>query len=331
MAHNPKLQVFRIELTPRFKTDTACFRDILTRKLNLATSQNEKSLWNSYWQDFVKQIDLEFFKDDKSKKAFTIYNEWNRDAISSSFNKKVLEGVIKGGKYDRERNKAKVGDKAKVERIDKDDIILDQFYFLLYTPLESTKGILILQTYTEETIYDVFSRFLIVFFRERHYFDLKIESFVPQKLQEEYKKSARLKGFSFTSRELIGKIGEDTKEKIEEFDVEIRISPRKETGISQIQELVKNFSLIRFNDKKLVKYSKRVYLADDKKKAAHYDIEKDIEHIKPTIYLENRIKIDKNTGFPDYEELKQYSFELLENINLEIIKNETINETTVLP
>ena len=197
MAHNPKLQVFRIELKPkaRSKADSACFRDVLFNKLNIETSESDNFLWNSYLQSFVNHIDLNFFKDEKSKKAFTIYNEVEKDAISSSFEKKVLDGIIKGGKYDRERDKAKVGDKAKIEKIDKDDVILDQFYFLLYTPFDNTKG---------------------------------------------------------------------------------------------------------------------------------------IEHIKPTIYLENRVKIDEKTGLPDFDELRDYSFDLLKDIIIEISKNETINEATVL-
>lgn len=333
MAHNPKLQVFRIELNPRAKTDTACFRDVLTRKLNLSTA-DEPTLWDSYWKEFVRVIDLEFFKDDKSKKAFTIYGNGETDVICSNCGKTVLDGIIKGGKYDRERDKAKVDDKGKVvERIEKDDVLLDQFYFLLCTPLNSTKGILILQTYTEDSIYDAFSKFLVSFFRSSEdYFELKIESFVPQKLKDEYKKSARLKGFSFTNKEIIGNIGEDAKEESEEFEITIKIVPKGDTKISRRQELLQKLFRVKFNNKGLDKYSTKVFLADENDNGAHYSLEKDLEHIKPTIYLKDKIKVYEETGLPDFEELKAYSLRLLENIQAEISQsqNETIHEAEVL-
>lgn len=330
MAHNPKLQVFRIDLKPKAKNETACFRDILAKKLNTTGSDTDTDFWNLYWKDFVKSIDTEFIRDEKTKKAFTLYNNTEKNVVASHYDEFVLEGIIKGGKYNIERDVAKIDNKDDVEKIEKGDIILDQFYFLLYTPLNSTKGLLLLQTYTEDSIYSVFSNFLVSFFRNASdYFDLKMESFVPAKIREEYQKTAKLKGFSFTKRELIGNVGEGVVEDLEEFDITIKITPKQNSSVSKIKSMLAKISPIKFNERELEQFAARVYLAGDKEKGAYYDLEKDIESIKPTIYLENRISVSSITGLPDFGELKTFCFELLKSINNELRK-EQVHESSVL-
>lgn len=324
MANNPKLQVFRMDLKPRTKNiDTACYRDVLVRKLNITSDTSEDKLWELYWKNIIHTIDLEFHKDEKNNKAFSLYNNDGKEVITSHCIKNVLEGVIKGGKYNRERTVDNVNKKGEnPEEFGSESIFLDQFYFMLYTPLNSTKGILLLQTYTEDSIFSAFCKFLIEYFRDADsYFDLKIESYVPEKIKDEYQKTAKLKGFSFTKRELIGNVGEGVSEDLEEFDITIKITPKKPASLTKIRTVLSKISKSKFNEKELNQFSQRVYLTKEgSKKGAYYDIEKDISSIKPTIYLEDRVTVSMATGLPNFEELKNYCFELLGDIQKEIQK-----------
>lgn len=334
MANNPKLQVFRIDLNPRVKSnEKACYRDVLIRKKCVASKTPEDELWFLYWKDIIRTIDLEFHKDEKNNKAFSLYKDEEKEVISSHFDKKVLEGIINGGKYNRVRTVDDVNKKGeKKEEFGSESIFLDQFYFMLYTPFNSTKGILLLQTYTEDSIFSAFSKFLIEYFRDAdNYFDLKIESYVPEKIKDEYQKNAKLKGFSFSRREIIGNVGEGVSEDLEEFDITIKITPRKSSSLTRIKSVLNKISKSKFNDKELNQFSKRVYLTKEGgKKGAYYDLEKDISSIKPTIYLEDRVSVNNSTGLPNFDQLRNYCFELLEDINNEVKKNESINEISVL-
>lgn len=334
MANNPKLQVFRIDLKPKAKnSDSACYRNLLLHKLNQDSGVTNDDLWKLYWENIVKTIDLSFYKDEKNNKAFSLYEDEKQEVVKSHSTQCVLEGIIKGGKYNRARTVDNVNNKGEnPEEFSSESIFLDQFYFMLYTPLDSTKGILLLQTYTEDSIFSAFSKFLTEYFRDiDNYFDLKVESYVPEKIKDEYQKTAKLKGFSFTRRELIGNVGEGVSEDLEEFDITIKITPKKSSSLSRIKSVLSKISKSKFNEKELNQFSQRVYLTKEgSKKGTYYDLEKDISSIKPTIYLEDRVSVSISTGLPDFDELKKYCFDLLVDIIREVKNNESVNEVGVL-
>lgn len=334
MAHNPKLQIFKISLNPRAKTKDACYRNFFRDKCFETQEETDKltdaQIFKAYHQAFIKGIDVTdfyFFKDEKNKKAITI-NDTN--AIKKHDSDNIIEGIIKGGRYDQEREKVNMSNK-KVDKVKKDDIILDQFYFLIYTPLKSSTGILFLQSYTEDSICDVFCKFIKSFFTYGdNYFDIRIESYMPQNLKEEYKKKAKLKGFSFSTKEIIGIVGEGvTVKEQEEFSVTINIQPIQRSNLHSITNKVEKLLHLRFHNKELSQFSKRVYLEDDQNKAAYYDLEKDVNHIRPTIYLENKIYIHPENGLPDFDELKDFCMSQLKIIIQELDKAR-IHEAAVI-
>lgn len=334
MAHNPKLQIFKISLNPKAKIKDACYRNFFRDKCFETQEETDKltdaQIFKAYHQAFIKGIDVtdfDFFKDEKNKKAITI-NDTN--AIKKHVNDNIIEGIIKGGRYDQEREKVNMNNKT-VDKVRKDDIILDQFYFLIFTPLDSSTGILFLQSYTEDSICDVFCKFLKSFFTYAdNYFDIRIEPYMPQNLKEEYKKKARLKGFSFSTKEIIGVVGEGVSVKEqEEFCVTINIQPMEKSNLRGIANKVEKLLHLKFHDKELSQFSKRVYLEDDHNKGAYYDLGKDVDHIRPTIYLENRINIHPENGLPDFGELKEFCTSQLKIIIQELDKAR-IHEAVVI-
>ncbi|MBW8326541.1 MAG: hypothetical protein K0M50_17385 [Prolixibacteraceae bacterium] len=325
MAHNPKLEVFKIRLKPTTEK-VVTYRDFFKQKLNHIKAE-DSDLFKDYFDNFIDTVDNnDFFKDKKNHKAFTAYDAKKRnenplnDTIRIHTQSHIIEGVVEGGRYGQSRSMANMANKMKKEKVGTSDIILDRFYFLIYTPLNSDTGILMLQSYSEDSIRDVFTTFIKPFFSTTGFYHLSIDAYVPKQYIDEFKKGAALKGISFTKNLLIGYIGKGhSKEELEEFNIRIEIKPNgHKSSLKKIKELIQKLSPIQFNENKLEEFSKRIYLENPKsEKSAYYDLEKDLDAIKPTIYLENRISMSIE-GIPDFVELKDYCFNLLDTLKKEI-------------
>ena len=209
MAHNPKLEVYKIRLKPT--TDkVVTFRDFFKQKLSNITI-GDSDLFIDYFNNFISEIDnADFFKDKKNQKAFTAYDTKTRnenplnDTIRIHSQSQIIEGVVEGGRYGQSRSMANMDNKMEKEKVKTDNIILDKFYFLIYSPLNSNTGIFMLQSYSEDSIKDVFTTFLKPFFSTDGFYNLCIEAYTPQQYIDEFKKGAALKGISFTKNLLIG-------------------------------------------------------------------------------------------------------------------------------
>ena len=77
-----------------------------------------------------------------------------------------------------------------------------------------------------------------------------------------------------------------------------------------------------FNKIKLKNFHEgRVFIQDDGKKKANFDIKQDIEKIKPTIYLKDTdVNINEN-GVPDYDSIHSYCLSLLKEVDAEFKKS----------
>ena len=339
MAHNPKLEVFVISLNPTTERDVT-FRDFYRTKFSIKDSVDDENLFSEYFKQFISAVDSEdFFEDEKNHKAFTAYdtrkdkNNPLNNTIRRYSKSHIIEGIVEGGRYGQTRNTANLSNKNKKGKLGTRDIVLDQFYFLLFTPLNNDKGIFMLQSYTEDSIRDVFSNFLKPFFSAKGFYNIKIDIYTPKQYVDEFKNKSVLKGITYTKNLLVGHIGEQNEEDIEEFTIRIEVKPPKKiekntntVSLGKIKNWIEKFNPLTFKDNKLEDFSKRIYLGNAQTdKAAYYDLEKDLDSIKPTIYLENRIIIDNN-GIPDFAELKKYSLELLDTLKNEISVINRVNE-----
>jgi len=333
MAHNPKLEVFIISLKPTTKRDVT-FRDFYRTKLSIKDDVDDKNLFSEYFKQFITAVDGEgFFEDKKNHKAFTAYdtrkdkeNQQNNTIRPHSISH-IIEGIVEGGRYGQTRSTANLSNKSKKGKLGTRDIVLDQFYFLLFTPLNTDKGIFMLQSYTEDSIRDVFTTFLKPFFSAEGFYNINIDYYTPKQYIEEFKEGAMLRSISFTKNILIGHIGGQNEEEVEEFTIKIEVkAPNKKVSIANLKKWIEKLSPITFKDKKLEEFSKRIYLGNSQtEKDAYYDLEKDLETIKPTIYLENRINLN-NDGIPNFAELKTYCLELLDTLKNEISTINRVHE-----
>ncbi|WP_017732755.1 hypothetical protein [Nafulsella turpanensis] len=339
-AHNPKLDIYKIYLRPTDSDNNKTFKNLLISKLYGSIDESNWPDNSAIFQDlleaFINEIDADdFILDERASKAFTAYDTDQGAELSPikiHSNQFILEGIVEGGRYNQRRGKSAIGAKDDKEYLDNQSVILDHYYFFLYLPFDHNIGIFMVQSYTQDHIRDSFQKFLRDFLATEGFYKIKFDSYCPEQIIEQYKSGSVVKKFSFTSDVLLNELSNSPADQItEEFT--IKIEAKSATGHNFTLDYVgRILNLLRgaefntgSNTKSLEEFNTRVFLENtDTEKGAFYDISRGLD-IKPTIYLENRIQLDQN-GIPDFQELKQFCFNLLNQILIEIRPEDGIIE-----
>lgn len=333
MAHNPKLNVYTLQLNPQ-NDSVQTFRDLFKYKYNKDAFCSDDDLFKLYFQDFVNGIgDKKFRKDSKNKKVIGKVNSSSVSVPLFPQNNAYIDGVIEGGKYGIRREFADTDDKNNKSVISENNAVLDQYYILIYTPLNSQFGFLLIQSYTEETVQDSIKNFVRSFFScENYFYNIKIEPYVPRKIVEKYMKASRISMFGFTTKtSLTESLRDNIQIKGQTFEVEIKIKPLETSLNPYSDETAQVFDAlgeIEFDGRPLNEGQSKAYVTDDKKRKAHYDIERGLkENVRPTIFLEDEgIVCDKETGVPDFKAIQSYCVSVLEEIKQEFNQQAEIHE-----
>lgn len=338
MALNPKLNIYILRLNPKDKESSPTFRDLFKSKYFGNEKTTDASLMNNFFKDFLNMVGkADFRKDDKSKKVIGV-SEYNAENEETSINllqtKNVIHGLIDGGQYGVQRAYADLNAKAKKKALNANQVVLDKFYLCLCTPLNSAYGYLFVQSYTEASIQEPISSFIRDLLKyEDEYYYVSIEPFVPKKFVEKFKKNSKVRMFSYRSKVGISDIMRDDKLllKGQAFDVEVIVKPRDEEfvpGTDSVIALSQAIGDMKFADVNLSDSNdKKVFVTGSNGRNANYNIEKDLKSIRPTIYLEDEgIKIDPNTGQPNFDEIKVYVLKLLDEVKNEYNGHENIEE-----
>lgn len=338
MALNPKLNIFVVGLNPRDKEASPTYRDYFKSKYLGNANTSDRQLLESFFKDFLNTVGkADFRKDDKSKKVIGVseYDAQNeKTSISLKLEKHVIHGLIDGGQYGVKRAYANLDNKKEKKELDVDQVVLDKFYLCLCTPLNSAYGFLFVQSYTEVSILEPVISFIRDLLKyEDEYYYVSIEPFVPKKFVEKFKKNSRIRMFSYRSKIGISDVMRDNKLAIkgQHFEVEVIIKPCEDDfliGADTTQIITQELGGKKFDGADLSTYkTQKVFVTGSNGRNANYDIAKDIKSLKPTIYLEDEgISIDKDTGQPNFEEIKRYVLDLLEEVKIEYNGYENIEE-----
>lgn len=324
MANNSKLDIYKIDLRPTKKETSRTFRDLFKSKFLIDESGiSDSDLFKMLLENFIKTIDADdFIVDKKNSKAITSYGA--ETCVIPHSNKNVIEGVIQGGRFGQKREKSSLGLKTKKEKVGKNDVILDQFYFFIHIPLDFKTGVLMIQSYTQDHIRDSLIKFLRGFLRSSGFLSCRFESFYPEKIKKQFREKSSVKKVSFKtnylSKELTNEAGFEGEE---EFVLRIEAVSKRgsKLPINLIPKFISIFNKNKFGKQdsliSLENFETRVYIEnEDSNKGAYYDLGKE-NKIKPTIYLENYIETDTE-GIPNFTQLKDFCFE-----QLELVKSET--------
>jgi hypothetical protein len=336
MAHNPKLNVYILTLNSK-KDEFETFRDLFKLKYNCDITDDDRKVFRKYFQDFLNNIGKDDFrKDDKAKKVLGVEKSTSTEtsySINPSFEQFTIEGVLDGGKYGILREYADIDNKDDKQILDGKKAVLDKFYLCLCTPLNSKYGYLLIQSYTEETIQEPLKNFMRqLFLHEDAFYNIIIEPYVPDKFVEKFQTKSRVRLFRYTSKVGVSPILRNEKiiVKGQSFEVKIELTPIEQTfkpNSDELNEILNEIDKKQFDEHELGFFKKKVYIADEKDRKAHYDIEKELSSIKPTIYLEDEgIQVDVETGLPDFQQIKEFCSKLLIDIKNEFNKKININE-----
>lgn len=332
MAKNPKIEFYRINLTPSTeeKPDIT-FKDVLISKEMLGRgkeSTDDSPIENDkimpfLFDNFVKDIDGVAKKNNSKRKAFYIKQNGLdplNQSITPLFEKNIIYGKIKGGSFDTGKYLDEI-DKAGDDTVSlgKTKLLSDDFYFLLYTPLNKKRGVLILQSYTQDSISDIFRPFIQNLFKSAGVSNIATTSlFMPQEIQKEFKEKSIVKKFEYNNEYVVPALAE---EGLSENQFTINVSITSNSNQINLNNLPKwkkylgktILNIVSKEERGLDTFNKRKgYLKSgiEKSNPTKFSLDSDNIEIKATIYLSNFINLEDN-GTPKWDKLHTFALKTL--------------------
>jgi len=337
MSHDPKLTAYTIHLKPSNATIESTNRWLFRNLINQANQDvlQDSFLMLEVFKKFIAALDTpQMYSDTTSKKCMTanqpniVESHVNPNIIIHS-QQHIIEGKVEGGSYGRKRNKTSTDNKTNKSDINERDAITEDFYFLLYCPLQSSKSILLLQSYSDDTIDSVMKKFWQNFFSHAGVFNQpSIKRFVPTSIVEDFKNNATVSSFSFSSDIPGQTLLENTStETARNFKVTVNVTPidddlTLEEFESTIEPLKETFFTRLM---KLGQFSKKTGTLRDTatNKTSPFDLGTSFE-IQPSILLSKYVSIIGEEE--DFDRIKTYCFSLLESIKSEIFVQNAVQE-----
>lgn len=329
MAHEPKLTVYKIILKPITKTKDNTFRDLFNSTLYQGKVDDKNTdgvIMGDLLQQFFKKVDTDkYIKDEGSQKAFTTYQETLGDGqtktnVELDIANQIIHGQLYGGPYGRRRQKSNIDDKKKKEDFNKNDIIVDQYYFMLHTPLNSNVGVLMIHSYSDDKIDNAFKSFLqnSLFCYDTTFKAPKIEPFVPDSIKADFREGAVVNYLTYTSP-FVGKVFDEHEELLEdeEFTVIIKVKSKKKHTVGVLEKLRKSIGEKEVLGKPLKDYLKQTVGVrnEDKNLSTIFKVESEI---RPVILLKNYNIAINADNIPDFDQIHKFALDLLKEVKTSI-------------
>ena len=344
MAKNPKIEFFIININS-YKKEKPTFRDLFTELYSIKKSKNTRDnidnsiLMNTFLQYVFDKISGKYKVDNQKKKAFYIEKEKKKNLsknIKFLSEKHIIHGLIKGGEYDTGKEEGDLKNPDKKSKLSNTSVLLDDFYFLLFTPLDKSKGILILQNYTSDQISDVFLPFIRDLFKIDN-LSLKaiLKPFMPIEMQKEIKKNGIIEKFTFSNEYLIDDLDKDT-HLSEGFVIEVNIFSKSKSinplSLSFWRKKIRDFKITtsKGEARSLDTFNKQYgYIREGGSTLStptRFVLDDDSIKIKPTIFLQNYITLQENY-IPIWKELEDFALKTLVEIVIpEVYPEDFIDE-----
>lgn len=324
MAENPKIDFFRFELKSKNRSEKT-FRDFVIDEINNDDELTNNDSFKENFGHFIKKIDLEHSKSKRLRKTITIIsnpktNPFHSKRPSPYINENYFSGVINGGPFDRDAIVSDVLDKKNNSKLGKNKSILLPYYIFVYLPSDHSEGFFAIHSNSqEETITQMFKKYIGDMFSGQNYFRPKFTPFVPKVFQNEFKSGAIIKNLAFNTTIIDNSvISNSIMINPNEYDVKIEVTPKKSsTNIDDADKLLnyfknkvfnfgkkKNLTLEKFKTKKMTAKNPQT------KKEKVFEWNTRDRDFRPTVYLENRVKI--YNGIPEFNDLNDYCISLFE-------------------
>lgn len=338
MAINPKIEFYRFKLNHRqgeFKT----FKNFVEDELGVRRPLDDTKAMKHLLAFFISSLSGNYAKDDKIKKQIKL--EGRRDInMYLDYKPKIIEGniicgVINGGPYGRDRIVADVTDPSEGSKIGKNKSILQYYYILLYLPLDHNEGCFIIHSNgKEETITNIFRRFISNIFKGTNYKQMLLDTFCPKSFQDEFKKGAVIKSLEFKDT-MVDSIHtpDGISEVLKRFDIRIEAIPNdKNISVTESIKLKDIFAKYIFGQ---VQKGKSLKDFDETKISLLNPVDKSTktfewglkdEEFVPVVYLDGRVQNSNPDDTPNFEELDKlcqnyFKDEVLPEIRPELFVN----------
>lgn len=324
MQHEPKLNVYTIRQRPIGQTENSnrSFfkkRTRHLRSLDEDPTQTDELLFLDFFKVFISEADKpEMFRDEKSKKSMTA----NQPKIDDSTippnilplpGRHIIHGIVEGGRFGRKRKKTNISDKAVKDEVQPNDAITEDFYFLIFLPPGSNRGILMIQSYSDETIdtviKDFWEKLMVV---PEMFKKPKIERFTPKKIITDFKEKMEVSELSFTTY-VAGETLFDNAITVQDkrFKVSIRIEAKDgDLSVEQVNQGKSKILGKTFNAMRLFDFRNKKGKAIDSTtgKPSSFELDSDFE-VMPTIYLSKYINFTNTEE--DMDLIKDFCMKLL--------------------
>lgn len=329
MAHEPKLEVFILELKP-IKDEPNDFLSFFEQKLNTSIDHtleaDRQCLFLDVFKDLIQTIDKpEFIKNEKKGKGFTAYDtseDVENSSITPMSERHIIHGFLTGGPYGRMKTIANFQDKSTTSDVSKDDVIADSFYFLLYTPLGSRKAILMIQCYSGDTIADILKEFFQEYLSIKNkYRRPTINRFFPESIIERFESASVISAVCFR-KDMLLEFPTTGSNPIHRdygiFKVKVELVPKNPIGQDKLDEYMADVDNQTFLGVALEEFNKTGTLKNSNtNRQTKFEIKPNFD-ISPQIYLTDHITVDPNTGNFDHSELKSFCLDLLQEVKMEV-------------
>ena len=306
MPLDPVLDIYNIRISRRKNKKESCFRELLQLKFNREESVRDEELFTLFTNKFIYNLDTEdCYQIEGSKKVLTIKpcdTEGNIKKFDPRFKPEVgqftFSGILHAGKYGESTYATPVKNKNKQQIVPKDVALTKEFFFFITIPMNSHKGILMIQSYSGISYLEQLTNYLNKFFFSdstyciTRYIPIHLDS-----LRDKIKNKISTKSITYLSKtEKSSSIG-DNGEKIilGEYEISINIRPIRETANS-IESIDEQFETI-VQDKGNRPWYKKIW-AKNNETGQHCSYFLDnADSLKPRISLSSEIKVNDDGTF----------------------------------
>lgn len=318
-AISPLLTV--VEITVKKKNENATFRDSITDILSIEKMVDDNKLFELYANSFYKKLDIDEFilPTSGKKKGISVSKEKASDKLNTHPEKCLIEGLIIGGVFGRPRNARKLKAKHKSKEVNTDDVITDDYYVMIYLPMNHYKGYMLLQYYPDVTIKSELQEFIRKTLKRKNSgYDVLFTYYSDEELNKSFENNCILDHLSFSSTFVNEDVGDDifTEKENDGLVLKIEASTFAKNPIpyNQISDFFQKIRKICCNEKKIKDYEKqRVTVKNTETgKTTTFDIDENMK-IRPITYLCDKISVSED-GIPNFVELKSHCSKELEKI-----------------
>lgn len=341
--NSPRLTIIKIALVHKDEIDFS-FKQAICKKYNIESTVNDDIVFEKYAKNFYRTLDQDEFVvphlgkkkgiSVKKSRAGLVKHEAHimltPEEVATKLvyhpTENILEGVMIGGLYGRPRNARQLRNKNNRKEVNKDDVITDDYYCMIYLPMNHNVGYMLLQYYPDITVKNEIIEFIKKPLRnKRDKYDVEFSYYCTKEMSEQFSANSILDHFTFATPFINGDIinGDDEigEQQVKDVVLKVEVSSPSNQPItySQIPNFLQRILNMNLNNKAAKDYQHCTGTIKNTKtgNTSTFEIDKDLK-IRPIIYLYKEVDVDED-GIPNFVQLKEYCYN-----KLEIVKSETL-------